>query len=376
MLFKTLLKTPDDAAAWGNPGRIPALYVSPDDSYIVVATDCRITNPASNDLNKGDDFRIGVKISVDGGSTFGAIAYAMDQHTTVDGGITGIGFTDPCLVPANGGDDLYIFASSDKGLSSGQNPFTSLAPVAYSKATRAGNFADWSAPTFFPVISGFDSNNVSAGQGYYDSATDTAAVPCYGFKTGDRWTPFCLYKIGTSAWTKGADVPVISPGPGGEGECRVLKSDDGYWYMMTRLNAVTPASVRPLYRAASPAGPWSAVAAAGKLFACPNNFGLGNGIIGGKEAWFYTDAGVPSTQIGEGAALTPLRHSGDLRVSLDKGRSWRKVASLTPRNHASTDSFFAYSCVMASDSAIYALFESNDYTSIRLCKIAKSELSI
>lgn len=376
MIFKTILKTPDDAAAWGNPGRIPALYVSPDESHIVIATDCRLTNPGSNDLNKGDDYRIGFKVSTDGGATFSALAYAIDQHLTTDGTLTGIGFTDPSLVPANGGNDLYLFCSSDKGLTAGQSPFTSLSRIAYSKATKAGGFADWSAPTYFPVISGFDTNNVSSGQGFYDPDTDTVVVPCYGYKTSDRWTPFCLYKVGAGDWTKGADIPVTGPAPGGENENRVIKSSDGFWYMMTRFNTVAANTVRPLYRASTPAGPWSPVPSSGKIYASSNNLGLCVTAINGEEAWLYTDAGYPSTQVSTGASLSALRKFGELLISFDNGLSWGRSAALSSRDPSSTDSFFAYSCVMASACNIYVLFESNNYTSIRLCKIAKSELTV
>lgn len=363
MKFSTVLNAASSPGA--GQRRISALYVTSDAGHLVIATGARLTNVGNADLSKGDDFRIAVRVSTDQGDTWASSVYALDAHA--DGDPTA--FDDPCLVAD--ASYLYVFASSDRGLTSGQTPFTSLAPIAFSRATKAGGFVDWSAVTYIPSPGGLDTWNVSAGSGHYDAATDTAVVPVYGYKTGVGWRQWPLYKIGAGAWTLGQMLPAVNATADGEGEHRVIRSSDGYWYSIGRPNGNT--SRRPLYRAATINGAWQAIPAGAVISDIGNNLGLCTTALNGREAWLYTSSGYPLEKAGPSPGVTALRRSGYLATSFSRGRSWRRVISLTTGGSAAT-AFCGYSTVAASDETVFAIWESDNYTTLRFLRATKAEL--
>lgn len=348
----------DDIATWGAAGRIPAAACEPDGSIIVVASECRLGH--SGDITKGNNTKIGLKRSTDGGVTWGAVIYAIDLWSGGDAS------GDPCMA-RDGAGRYWIFATSTVGLSNGQSPFAMRTPIVYTYSDDKG--VTWAPVQQMTPITDMVVNVVSSGTGFYDAVSDTTVIPMYG-TVGSIYQPRALYKVGDGGWTYGSIVPADIA----QGESRIIKDGD-YWYCLTRTT--DPQIGRYLYRSASLDDTWERVTDAFELNDVANNLGLCVTSLGGVPAWLYTSSDYPHKLVGP-VPIEPraVRRMGKLKLSVNRGRTWSDCVRLTNegRGVPDTTNHFGYSCVVASDDAVYCAWESANYTQINFCRVMKSEM--
>ncbi|WP_162560678.1 sialidase family protein [Methylobacterium durans] len=343
--------------------RIPAIYVTRDDAYLVIASEVRLADDGQPDLNKGDDYRIGVSVSLDQGETFSDTAYALDGHLDPR---EPIGFNDMCIA-ADGAGTLHMIANSDFGLKKGRNPIwaggSNRAPIAWATSAKDSSFLKWSNYKLLPIFNEIDTNNVSAGTGFFDTKTDTLVFPIYGFLRNAGFRQWPLYKVGQSEWKIGRQLPAVVQTIAGETEHRIIRSEDGWWYSIGRNNEC--AGSRTIYRAASIDGSWEAFQGVPKKIETCNNSCFGTTIGRRGEVWLYCASSAADGK-------SHLRRNGILETSYDRGRTWVDALELASNGYKSGQSFFGYSSVCSSDNFIYIVVEVDWHGSLALYRIDKN----